>query len=110
MLCDECMNGFYGLADDGCRLCECNDAGTVPGTHCDKDTGQCVCKANAMGRDCSLCKDTFYNLQLDNELVSLKLLELKNYLYLMISYFFYYNLQLDNELVISSEQLVQNRI
>lgn len=48
LFCDECLDGFYGLDAQGCQSCDCDAAGTVPGTSCNKQTGQCVCKANTM--------------------------------------------------------------
>ena len=69
LVCNECVDGFYGLAQDGCRPCGCHLSGTIEDTFCNKTTGQCVCRENAEGRDCSLCKATFYNLNADNYLV-----------------------------------------
>ena len=56
MQCDKCKDGFYGLSEEGCKPCDCNKAGIEHGSHCDKETGQCVCKPNHAGRRCMLCK------------------------------------------------------
>lgn len=70
MYCDECKDGYWGLSGTGCIQCGCDDAGIVPGTVCHKITGQCMCKANTEGRTCNICKDKFYNLDIDNEKVN----------------------------------------
>eukprot|EP00117_Sycon_ciliatum_P014122 scpid4981/ scgid14511/ Usherin; Usher syndrome type IIa protein homolog; Usher syndrome type-2A protein homolog len=61
--CEVCRDGFYDLLDsdeDGCKPCECNINGTVNANNvCDKTTGQCVCKANVIGRQCDMCADNF---------------------------------------------------
>uniref|UniRef100_H2YEQ9 Uncharacterized protein n=1 Tax=Ciona savignyi TaxID=51511 RepID=H2YEQ9_CIOSA len=62
MFCDKCENGFWGLSASGCQTCGCDSAGTEPGTTCDKETGQCVCKAHTQGRTCNECTDEYYNL------------------------------------------------
>ena len=36
--------------------------GTEPGTHCNKTSGQCVCKMNVMGLKCDQCKDGYHSL------------------------------------------------
>lgn len=73
MYCDVCHNGFWKLPDsdesDGCVECGCDESGTVPGTVCDKTTGQCVCKAHTEGRTCDTCKDIYFNLTDSNEQV-----------------------------------------
>uniref|UniRef100_UPI00398F6349 usherin isoform X1 n=1 Tax=Pristiophorus japonicus TaxID=55135 RepID=UPI00398F6349 len=60
--CDTCTDHFYGLDADGCKLCECDSAGSVLGTICDSKTGQCVCKPNVGGQRCDVCLDGYYNL------------------------------------------------
>lgn len=66
--CSDCIDGFWGLDADGCKICVCNSAGTVPESFCDKTDGQCVCKKNVQGVQCDQCKDQFYNLTADNDL------------------------------------------
>ena len=63
--CDTCANGFYSFNYDlngGCLPCGCNTDGAVPGSFCNKETGQCLCKANSQGLRCDECVDGFYNL------------------------------------------------
>uniref|UniRef100_A0A7M5V486 Uncharacterized protein n=1 Tax=Clytia hemisphaerica TaxID=252671 RepID=A0A7M5V486_9CNID len=69
--CDTCKDGFYRLElsnPNGCRSCRCYLAGTFQRLNiCHKDFfGQCPCKANVKLRDCSSCKDGYFNLQNDN--------------------------------------------
>ncbi len=57
--CNECQDTYYNLTSsnsDGCTACECDSRGTVDASgSCDSTTGQCVCKANVIGLDCSAC-------------------------------------------------------
>nr|CAB3263374.1 laminin subunit gamma-1-like [Phallusia mammillata] len=64
--CDQCMNGYFGLSEAGCSLCQCSNEGTTDGTVCDADTGACVCKLNVEGNNCDRCKPGFMNLQATN--------------------------------------------
>ena len=83
--CDTCKAGFFGLSSspNGCQgrnknkrclfssrhveptfiplACGCHSGGSDPGGNgsCDVLTGQCVCKANVIGRQCDTCKVTF---------------------------------------------------
>ncbi|XP_065183672.1 laminin-like protein epi-1 [Sycon ciliatum] len=60
--CEMCSDNFYDLLDSdplGCKACDCNPQGTTSGTVCDKISGQCVCKANVIGRQCDMCADNF---------------------------------------------------
>ncbi|XP_041108645.1 usherin [Polyodon spathula] len=69
LLCDTCSENFYGLnASGSCWPCDCNLAGTVPGTVCDAWTGQCFCKPSAGGRRCDTCLDGYHSLQHSNSL------------------------------------------
>ncbi|RXN00888.1 Usherin [Acipenser ruthenus] len=69
LLCDTCRETFYGLSSSGsCWPCDCNLAGTVPGTVCDAWTGQCFCKPNAGGRRCDTCLDGYHSLHHSNSL------------------------------------------
>ena len=67
--CEMCSAGFFNLNGsniDGCTPCQCNTIGTVGGsTTCDQLTGQCDCKTNVMGRDCSACNDGHYGIEND---------------------------------------------
>ncbi|GFN92909.1 hypothetical protein PoB_001941500 [Plakobranchus ocellatus] len=67
--CDSCVEGFYinpAYANDStvpyCLPCSCSPEGTLPSalTTCEVTTGQCTCKERVEGRDCSVCKDTFW--------------------------------------------------
>lgn len=46
--------------------CNCTTAGSIPGSMCNETDGQCVCKDNVQGRQCEECRDSFYNLQENN--------------------------------------------
>ncbi|ELU01149.1 hypothetical protein CAPTEDRAFT_219707 [Capitella teleta] len=68
--CNECTAGFYDLDIGlviGCKSCQCNPAGTVPGSQCDKLSGQCVCKENTHGKACDKCLPNTYSLSASNE-------------------------------------------
>ncbi|KAH9496443.1 Laminin subunit beta-1, partial [Bulinus truncatus] len=62
--CSQCIDAFWGLGanlDLGCNACSCNTAGTVNNTNnCNKTTGQCLCKVNVEGANCSQCKNLTY--------------------------------------------------
>uniref|UniRef100_A0A452VEN1 Laminin subunit beta 2 n=1 Tax=Ursus maritimus TaxID=29073 RepID=A0A452VEN1_URSMA len=57
--CQQCRDGYFGLsASDpaGCRRCQCDARGTVPGTtSCDPNSGTCFCKRLVTGRGCNRC-------------------------------------------------------
>ncbi|XP_075060358.1 usherin [Mixophyes fleayi] len=58
--CVTCIDNYYGLDADGCKPCECDTEGIIPGTVCDAVTGQCVCQPNVGGRQCNKCLDGYY--------------------------------------------------
>ena len=64
--CDECLDGYYNLTSsnpDGCAVCECDMRGTTGGSvSCDLSSGQCACKPNVIGRDCSSCAPDHYGI------------------------------------------------
>ena len=64
--CAECIDGYYNLSStnpQGCQSCGCIAAGTLGGNDvCDKETGQCPCKQNVEGQDCSTCSSQHYGL------------------------------------------------
>nr|XP_004672060.2 usherin [Jaculus jaculus] len=66
LTCDTCKENFYGLDIAGCKACECDAAGSLPGTACDPETGQCICKPNFGGRQCSECVEGYFQLQKNN--------------------------------------------
>jgi len=66
--CDTCKAGFYRLTQEnpqGCIACNCHLDGTIGRSSvCQGDYhGQCNCKTNVVLRDCSQCKDGYYDLQ-----------------------------------------------
>eukprot|EP00062_Callorhinchus_milii_P018719 gi/632972566/ref/XP_007902721.1/ PREDICTED: usherin [Callorhinchus milii] len=61
--CDICSDNLYGLDAAGCKYCDCESAGTIPGTVCDAKIGQCLCKPNVGRRRCDVCLDGYYSLQ-----------------------------------------------
>ena len=64
--CSECGDGYFNLSSsnpEGCQMCECEVLGTMGGSDiCDKVSGQCPCKRNVEGRDCSQCAPQHYGL------------------------------------------------
>ncbi|KAG7199623.1 hypothetical protein KM043_014226 [Ampulex compressa] len=55
--CERCSYGYYGsphLPGGKCIACNCNLAGSFS-DECDAETGQCRCKSDSTGRDCSQC-------------------------------------------------------
>ncbi|XP_042331708.1 LOW QUALITY PROTEIN: usherin [Sceloporus undulatus] len=68
--CSECLDGYYRMQLNdslACVPCNCDKAGTVNSSiMCDKSTGQCHCKAGAMGLQCSQCMPHTYNLTAEN--------------------------------------------
>nr|BAB68352.1 netrin [Ciona savignyi] len=59
--CHFCKAGYYrnnktkSISDKRtCKLCDCNRVGSL-GKHCDRDTGQCVCKEHVTRRKCNFC-------------------------------------------------------
>ncbi|KAM5292015.1 laminin subunit beta-2 [Ctenodactylus gundi] len=67
--CQQCRDGFFGLsANDplGCRRCQCNARGTVPGgTSCDSISGTCFCKRLVTGHSCDHCLPGHWGLSHD---------------------------------------------
>ncbi|VEN34345.1 unnamed protein product, partial [Callosobruchus maculatus] len=62
--CDHCKPGYYSFPY--CASCECNEIGTTSEI-CDKETAQCFCKKNVVGPQCSICHESTFNLQPENE-------------------------------------------
>ncbi|XP_048258912.1 usherin-like [Haliotis rufescens] len=63
--CDDCQSGYFvdRAPGGGCRSCDCNTMGTLPGTNCNTQTGQCECKggtSGVTGRTCAECLGTYY--------------------------------------------------
>uniref|UniRef100_A0A452VEH0 Laminin subunit beta 2 n=1 Tax=Ursus maritimus TaxID=29073 RepID=A0A452VEH0_URSMA len=67
--CQQCRDGYFGLsASDpaGCRRCQCDARGTVPGTtSCDPNSGTCFCKRLVTGRGCNRCLPGHWGLSHD---------------------------------------------
>ncbi|XP_068741417.1 laminin subunit alpha-like isoform X2 [Montipora capricornis] len=54
--CQHCAQGHFGNAvNQQCNACSCNEDGSVD-QECNRVTGQCNCKKNVTGRNCSMCK------------------------------------------------------
>ncbi|XP_067337909.1 laminin subunit alpha-2 isoform X2 [Channa argus] len=54
--CDSCAEGYYGdaITAKNCQPCQCHTNGSVS-EDCSKETGQCQCKENVVGRQCDEC-------------------------------------------------------
>ncbi|XP_040920197.1 laminin subunit alpha-2 isoform X3 [Toxotes jaculatrix] len=54
--CDSCADGYYGdaVVSKNCQPCQCHTNGSVY-EMCNKETGQCECKENVVGRQCDEC-------------------------------------------------------
>lgn len=78
--CEECMTFFYREPREDiqspyvCKPCNCDPIGSLDEGICDSvydpengiEAGACHCKANVKGRRCDMCKDGFWNLNLEN--------------------------------------------
>ena len=64
--CDQCVSGFYNISrdnPDGCDPCSCETRGTVGSSiSCDVETGQCECKPNVVGLNCSSCTENHFGI------------------------------------------------
>uniref|UniRef100_A0AC35TJJ8 Laminin subunit alpha-2 n=1 Tax=Rhabditophanes sp. KR3021 TaxID=114890 RepID=A0AC35TJJ8_9BILA len=68
--CDLCKNGYFNFPN--CEPCNCNVNGTDPsqcyGNNCEcEDSGQCLCKENAMGLKCDECATNAFSLESNNK-------------------------------------------
>ncbi|KAM3603056.1 uncharacterized protein V6R79_015876 [Siganus canaliculatus] len=54
--CDSCSEGYYGdaITAKNCQPCQCHTNGSVS-EDCNKQTGQCQCRENVVGRHCDEC-------------------------------------------------------
>ncbi len=51
--CDRCEANHYGLDENGCKKCQCNQIGSVDTPAiCDQRDGKCRCKAYVEGHNC----------------------------------------------------------
>lgn len=53
--CDTCRPYYYGLSPVGCKPCNCDPVGSTS-LQCDSE-GQCPCRPNMRGRQCTHCRD-----------------------------------------------------
>ena len=67
--CDQCLEGYFNLTvlnPQGCEMCQCDSIGTVGGGGvCEAETGQCNCKMNVVGLDCSSCAEGHFGIELE---------------------------------------------
>lgn len=65
--CDTCLDGYYNLNESnegGCEPCLCDTSGTVDASaNCDMHSGQCECKPNVEGRNCSRCVQDHFGIE-----------------------------------------------
>ena len=77
-MCERCTMFYYHpVTVDldsplACVQCDCDGAGITDEGDCSRnlggtDSGNCSCKHNTMGRDCSECLPSFYNLSASNQ-------------------------------------------
>ncbi|XP_069017691.1 laminin subunit alpha-2 [Embiotoca jacksoni] len=54
--CDSCAEGYYGdaITARNCKPCQCHTNGSVSEV-CNKESGQCPCRENVVGRQCDEC-------------------------------------------------------
>ncbi|XP_034090494.1 laminin subunit alpha-3-like isoform X3 [Gymnodraco acuticeps] len=60
--CETCKDGFYLLQKKnyvGCQGCQCDVGGAI-GTACDDISGQCWCRKNVVGRQCTEPAPSYY--------------------------------------------------
>ena len=63
--CDRCAPNHYEISSEGCKSCECNEAGSFDNPPvCDSRDGQCRCKQNVEGRNCDRFEFIFTNISL----------------------------------------------
>ncbi|XP_054719082.1 laminin subunit alpha-1-like [Uloborus diversus] len=59
--CERCSRGYYGnpeMSGGSCQPCNCNPYGSLDRI-CDRMTGQCHCRKDISGRDCTQCSARF---------------------------------------------------
>ncbi|XP_008282807.1 laminin subunit alpha-2 isoform X2 [Stegastes partitus] len=56
LACNSCGEGYYGdaITAKNCQPCQCHTNGSVS-EDCNKETGQCACRENVVGRQCDEC-------------------------------------------------------
>uniref|UniRef100_A0A3P8SHG9 Laminin subunit alpha 2 n=1 Tax=Amphiprion percula TaxID=161767 RepID=A0A3P8SHG9_AMPPE len=60
LACNSCAEGYYGdaITAKSCQPCQCHTNGSVSEV-CNKETGQCQCRENVVGRQCDECMVSF---------------------------------------------------
>uniref|UniRef100_A0A8C8DYG7 Basement membrane-specific heparan sulfate proteoglycan core protein n=1 Tax=Oryzias sinensis TaxID=183150 RepID=A0A8C8DYG7_9TELE len=55
--CESCADGYYGdaILAKNCQPCQCHINGSLSEV-CNKESGQCPCKEDVLGRQCDKCK------------------------------------------------------
>ena len=99
--CKEAVLSVAADFNSGALLCECDNEGTEAGqtSVCAKMGGQCSCKPNVIGRQCTKCKPDFFGFPDCKQVCELVLWDGKSYhandeginnsaiyLYIMLSY------------------------
>uniref|UniRef100_A0A671XJM5 Basement membrane-specific heparan sulfate proteoglycan core protein n=1 Tax=Sparus aurata TaxID=8175 RepID=A0A671XJM5_SPAAU len=61
--CDSCAEGYYGdaITAKSCQPCQCHTNGSVSEV-CNKETGQCQCRENVVGRQCDECMPQMHGI------------------------------------------------
>lgn len=57
-----CEIKFLSLRHQMLTACSCNILGTYGNQGCNKETGECTCKRNVIGRDCNKCLPEYWGL------------------------------------------------
>lgn len=60
--------GYFGLSEDdpnGCKPCSCSLGGSYDSL-CDRETGQCKCRPNMVGRTCEKPESGFFCPTMDH--------------------------------------------
>ncbi|XP_008282870.1 laminin subunit alpha-2 isoform X9 [Stegastes partitus] len=63
LACNSCGEGYYGdaITAKNCQPCQCHTNGSVS-EDCNKETGQCACRENVVGRQCDECMTQTHGL------------------------------------------------
>ena len=54
----EDLDVYSASGDLGCQSCDCHVIGSAS-SKCDRDTGQCECRENVIGRRCGQCEENY---------------------------------------------------
>uniref|UniRef100_A0A8C7ZDL5 Basement membrane-specific heparan sulfate proteoglycan core protein n=1 Tax=Oryzias sinensis TaxID=183150 RepID=A0A8C7ZDL5_9TELE len=59
--CESCADGYYGdaILAKNCQPCQCHINGSLSEV-CNKESGQCPCKEDVLGRQCDKCKPSYW--------------------------------------------------